>query len=454
MKDTKLIMKELFTEAKECLIISTPLFISYIAQLSTTFTDTVMMGLLDSQALASGAIGGTVFWTILVFCIGIVSSVSPLVAEAHGAEKPEVVGIVAVQGLLMALVLSILSMIPIWFAKPFLLHLGQVESTVIAAETYLHAIVWGFPATLAFAVLNNFVAAVSRPRIIIVITVCGILLNIVANYIFMFGKLGVRPLGLAGIGWASTLVYWTSFIVMALYILVRKEFRSYNTHQNLYCFDKLIFWQIFNIGLPNGIVYVLQTGLFAVITLLMGSLGTQVLAAHKIVVQMVNLTFTVTEGISNATTIRVGQFVGSGDSRRMKMAVYAGIILSIIFMGIMAVLFWSFPTAIASLFLDANVLENSTVLQLIISLLSVAAIFQVFDGVQNVASGALIGIKDTRALMFISLFSYWGVGITSGYVLGIWMQLGGVGIWLGLALGLATSGILLIWRFQHQVVRG
>jgi multidrug resistance protein, MATE family len=387
------------------------------------------------------------------FCIGIVSSVSPLVAEAYGANRLDVAGKVAAQGLLLTAALSLPSMVLIWFMKPLLLQLGQAENTVADMETYLHAIIWGFPATLAFSVFKNFVAALSRPRIVMIITMCSILLNIVANYVLMFGKLGFPPLGLAGIGWASTLTYWISFIVLTLYIFVQKEFHSCRVFQNLHHFDSLIFWQVFNIGLPNGIVYVLQTGLFTVIALLMGYLGTTILAAHQIVMQMVQVTFTVTEGVSNATTIRVGQFVGSRDSAGAKIAGYTGIMISAIFMGIIAVLFWSLPTVITSLFLDVNTPENREALRVSISLLYVAAVFQVFDGIQNVASGALIGLKDTRMLMLISLFTYWCVGITSGYVLGIRLQLGGVGLLSGLALGLATSAILLIWRFENRITK-
>lgn len=436
------------SEVKACLFLAIPLAGAQLAQSATGFVDTVMMGLLGSQNLAAGAIGATSFTACLIIGSGIVSAVSPLAAEAFGAGKTDAIGQIVRQGLLLALLLAMPITLLLWLGGDLLVMLGQAASTADLADGYLKAIAWGYFPGLGVAVLRNFVAALSITRPIIVTIVLGTLLNVVGNYILMFGTLGFPALGLAGIGWASVLSLWSMFIGLGIYILKQSRFKPYRVFHHLGRFQARVFGELVQVGLPIGVLAAVETGLFTVTTFLMGRLGTTTLAAHQIALQSAAITFTVSLGISVATTVRVGQLIGQNKPRDARLAGYIGIALGGVFMGGMALVFWVIPTQIVSLYIDVTNPANTTVVTLAKSLLGVAAMFQIADGVQVAAVGALRGLKDTRVPMAIGVLSYWCIGLTSGYWLGLEAGLGGVGLWWGLAIGLAVAAVILTWRFS------
>ncbi|BAY78287.1 multi-drug efflux transporter [Nostoc linckia NIES-25] len=443
----------LISEIKQCLLLAVPLVAAQLAQSSTGFVDTVMMGWLGSQTIASGGLGAAIFTFLLLITTGIVSAVSPLVAEAYGAGKPERVSKIVQQGLGISLLLGIPIVILLWNGGTLLLVLGQNAATAALAETYLRAIALGFIPSLGFAVLKSFLSAVSQAQLIAIVVVLGTLLNIAANYVLMFGKLGLPALGLAGIGWASTLSLWSMFIALATYIHSQHRFTIYRIfHTSFrYTFTQenwRIIWQIFQVGLPIGGLVAVEGGLFTVVTFILGQIGTTPLAAHQIALQTASMSFQVALGISLATTVRVGQLVGEQDLVGVRLAGYVGITLGGLSMAIAGIIFWLLPKSVVSLYLDINNPSNQDVVNLAVKLLVVAAIFQIVDGVQVTAAGALRGLKDTRIPMLIGIFSYWGVGLSIGYALGIWLGYGAIGLWCGLAIGLASAAIILTWRFS------
>jgi MATE family multidrug resistance protein len=444
----------LISEVKASLFLAIPLAGAQLAQAATGFIDTVMMGWLGSQTLAAGGLGATAFTALLIVTTNIISAVSPLVAAAYGAGKVVAVGRVVRQGLWLAVTLAIPVMLFLWHADLVLRLLGQKESSVVLSQTYLRAIVWGFLPALGFAVLRNFVSALSEPRPVIVIMVSGTCFNVVANYVLMFGKLGLPALGLAGIGWASTLALWSMFIALTLYIMKQQRYRAYKVFHGLHQFEGQVFRELVHLGLPIGILAAVETGLFTTTTILMGQLGTVTLAAHQIALQTAAVTFMVPLGISFATTIRVGQLLGAGDGVGARLAGYVGIGMSALFMSVTGVLFWTMPERIVSLYLNIHDPVNREVVHLAEALLGVAAMFQLFDGIQVSATGALRGLKDTRVPMLIGIIAYWGIGLTSGYILGLQLGLGGVGLWWGLASGLAAAAAVLTWRFGTTKLQG
>lgn len=437
-------------EVKECLLLAVPLAAAQLAQAATGFIDTVMMGLLGSRTIAAGGLGATLFTALLIIGTGIVSAVSPLAAEAHGAGKTEVVGRVARQGLWLSVAIALPVTLLIWNGGLLLRLFGQEEENVVLAEQYLRAIAWGYLPGLAFAVLKNFVSALSQTRPIIVITVCGTVFNVAANYVLMFGFLGLPALGIAGIGWASALSVWGMFLALAVYVL-SPAFKVYGVFRSLLQFDGRVFWELLRIGWSIGVLAAVETGLFTVTTFLMGQLGTLTLAAHQIALQTASMTFMIPLGISFATTVRVGQLSGRGDLSGARLAGYVGICLGGIFMGIMAIVFWTMPRLLISLYLDVQNPANANVVTLAQSLLSVAAMFQMFDGIQIIAAGALRGLKDTRVPMLVGILAYWCIGLTSGYLLGLQLGFGGIGLWWGLAIGLSAAATVLTWRFHYLI---
>nr|MDZ8003647.1 MATE family efflux transporter [Nostoc sp. DedSLP05]MDZ8097582.1 MATE family efflux transporter [Nostoc sp. DedSLP01] len=434
-------------------MLAVPLAAAQIAQSATGFVDTVMMGLLGSQAIASGGLGASIFTFLLLVTTGIVSAVSPLAAEAYGAGKPDLIGKIVRQALGISLLLGIPIVIVLWNGGALLLILGQNAATAALAETYLRAIALGFIPGLGFAVLKSFLSALSQPRLIMITVVLATLLNIAANYVLMFGKLGLPALGLAGIGWASTLSLWSMFLALAIYIYSQQQFISYRIFHTSFNYtftkeNRRIFWEIFQVGLPIGGLIAVEAGLFTVVTFLLGQIGTTPLAAHQIALQTANMSFQIALGISLATTVRVGQLAGEQDLVGVRLAGYAGISLGALAMAIVGIIFWLLPKSVVSLYLDINNPSNEDVANLAVKLLGVAAIFQIVDGVQVTAAGALRGLRDTRIPLLIGILAYWGLGLSTGYVLGIWLGYGAIGLWCGLAIGLACAAIVLTWRFR------
>ncbi|NEQ23248.1 MAG: MATE family efflux transporter, partial [Microcoleus sp. SIO2G3] len=420
------------SEIRACLALALPLAAAQLAQQATSFVDTVMMGLLGSEAIAAGGLGGISFGTLLLVCSGVVSATSPLVAEAYGQGDRARIEHIAQQGLWLALMIALPATLLLWNAGGILTHLGQQEGTIVRVVSYLRAIAPGLFPALTFAVLRNVVSALSRPRPVMVMTLCGLAFNIVGNYILMFGKLGLPPLGLTGIGLASTLSFWGVLIALIVYIQLQPDLRKYRIFPPRLHLDRKILQELLRIGLPIGILYGVETGLFTITTFLMGYLGTVPLAAHQIALQTAAIAFMVPAGISYATTVRVGQLLGQENLPQARLAAFINLAIGATFMGVMGIAFLIFSRSIVALYLDVGNPANEAVVSMAIDLLRVAALFQLVDGIQIVAAGALRGLQDTRTPMLIGLFAYWGIGLSCGYTLGLHLGWGGVGLWIGL----------------------
>ena len=414
------------------------------------FVDTIMVGRLGPEALAGVALGNSTFFFCFIVCLGVVQAVGPMVSQAYGAGERVPIERSVRQGLWLGAVLAIPAMALLWNVGPLLLMLGQTETAVAQAQGYLRAIVWGFLPGLWFMALRSFVEGLSRPLPVTIITFVGVGLNVLANYALMFGAWGFPALGLVGTGWASTLVFWFLFGALALFVVRIEPFAQYRIFAGLRTPDLATFRELVRIGWPMGISSGIEAGLFMITALLVGTLGATPLAAHQVALQCAAFTFMVPLGVGIAGSVRVGQAAGRGDAEGVRRAGYAAVGLASVFMVGAAILFWTVPETIVALYLDTGAPENAPVVELAVALLGVAAVFQVFDGVQVAASGSLRGLKDTRVPMVIALATYWGVGLTTGYLIGLQWGGGARGLWWGLVVGLAAAAVLLLWRFQWR----
>jgi MATE family multidrug resistance protein len=434
-------------EIKACLLLAVPLAGAQLSQAATTFVDTVMMGVLGSHILAAGALGAASFHLLVNVGSAILSAVSPLVAEAYGGERVEQMGRVVRQGLWLSVLFAIPVTLLVWHSGLWLRFLGQEPETVALTETYLGAIAWGYLPGLGFAVLRSFVSAISRPRPVIITMIGGTVFNIAANYILGFGKFGFPALGLAGLGWASALSLWGMFAALFIYILTQPQLRGYGVLENWHQFEGKVFRELMQVGVPIGVLAGVEGGFFTFVTFLMGQLGTVTLAAHQIALQSAVITFMISIGISIATTVRVGQLMGQKNPQGARLAGFVGIGMAAVFMATMGIVFWTIPGTIVDLYIDTTDPANAAVVSLAKTLLGVAAMFQIADGIQVTAAGALRGLKDTKIPLLIGILAYWGIGLTTGYALGIILGFGGVGLWWGFAIGLAVAAGILTWRF-------
>jgi multidrug resistance protein, MATE family len=436
------------TEIKELLHLTIPLASAQVAQAATGFVDTVMMGWLGQQTLAAGGLATTTYTTLLVAATGVVFSVSPLIAEAFGAGNRSKIQKVTQQGFWLSLFLSIPAMVILGNIDSLMLRFGQAQNIVSLAKIYLDIMVWGFFPALTFAMLKSAVSSLSQPRIITIIVVIGTLFNAAGNYVLGFGKLGFPIMGLTGIALASVLSQWLMLIFLIIYILKHEELRTYQVFKNLFGIEPKILIEMIRLGLPIGISFAFEVGLFSVTTYLMGLLGTEILAAHLIVFQTIAVVFMVPLGMSLATTIRVGQWNGQNNLTGVRKTAYTSMWMGAIFMTAMAVLLLFFSRQVIGLYLDTRNPENANVVSLATSMFAVAALSQVLDGVQTTAAGALRGLKDTRIPMLLSFIAFWVFGLASGYLLGFRFGLDGIGLWLGQAIGVGASAGVFIWRFR------
>jgi len=440
-------------EVRATLVLAVPLVLTQLAQMTMSFVDVIMIGRLGTAALAAGVLGSSTFFTLLLVCVGMVLAVNPSVAQSYGAGDEAEVGRWARQGLWLGVFLGVPLVALFGYAEPLLRAAGQEPATAALAADYLRAIRWGVLPNLWFAALRSLCEGTGRPRPVLVVMLIAAGVNVLCNWVLMYGKLGFPALGLEGAGWASALAMTTMFALLGGYVRRSPEFRRYRIFAGLRRPDGPHLRRLFRLGWPIGVNFGLEAGLFLVATLLVGLFGTAALAAHQVALNAASVTFMVPLGIGMAGTVRVGQAVGRGDGAAAARAGWAAIGMGASFMLAAALLFWLRPEWVVWLYTGQGGGEGVApeTVELAALLLGIAAVFQLFDGTQATAAGALRGLKDTRVPMLIGGFSYWVVGMSAAVGLGFGLRLGATGIWWGLTLGLATAAVLLTARFRRRV---
>jgi MATE family multidrug resistance protein len=432
--------------------LATPLVAAQLAQISMSFIDVVMVGRLGPEAMAAVVLGHTVFFTSMLVGVGFVIAVSPLVAQAFGAGDRPSASRAARQGLWVAVLMAGPLIVLMAYAEPLLLAARQDAQTSALAAGYLGALAWGILPDLGFGALRGFMEGIGKPRPILFIALVAAVLNVGANYVLMFGKLGFPALGVVGTGYASALVFWVMFGLMALVVRWAEPYKSYRVFRGLRRPDPSALKELARVGWPIGIGLGVESGMFTAATLLIGTLSVEALAAHQVALNAASVSFMIPLGIAFAATSRVGQAVGRGDPEGVRRAGQAALVLGVGSMLAGAMLFWLLPGAIVAVYLDADAAGAAEVGDLAVILLGIAAVFQLVDGAQAVYGGALRGLKDTKAVMLIALVAYWGVGLTTAVMLtrSGW---GAPGVWWGLVVGLAAAAVLLRLRFNAQLRR-
>ncbi len=299
--------------------------------------------------------------------------------------------------------------------------------------------------------LRGVVSGLSHANPVMFIVITGTIFNITGNYVLGFGKFGFPRLELAGLALASILSFWGMFLALVIYILKHPQLRQYRIIQEIHRLKPSILKELIKIGLPICIFSALEIGLFTIVTYLMGALGTEVLAAHQIVFQTIVVIFMIPLGMSYAATVRVGQWFGQKNLAGIKRSGYLSIGIGLMFAIVVTIAMLLFPQVIVGLYLDIKDPANAQVITLALPMLTVATLSQILDTVQKITYGVLQGIQDTRVPMLLSIPAFWGVGLTSGYLLGFVLGWGGTGLWLGQSIGIAIAAILFVVRFRHQM---
>jgi MATE family multidrug resistance protein len=440
------------TEVRATIILSVPLILTNLAQTVITATDVVILGWAGADYLAAGALATNLYFALLIFGIGLVSAVSPMVARERGRNRHAVreVRRTVRQGLWAAVALTVPFWIILWHTETVLLWLGQDAHLARLAAENMRGLQWAILPFLWYLVLRSFIAALERPAWSLVVGIAGVIFNALIVWALVFGHFGLPALGMFGAGIGSTLSATLMFIGMALVCVLDRQFRRYHVFGRFWRADWARFRALWRLGLPMAVAVGLEVTIFNAAVFLMGLIGPVAVAAHAIAIQVASLCFMVPLGFSQAVTVRVGIAYGAGDPDAIRRAGWTPFILGVGFMACTALMMLAIPETLIGVFLDRGDAKNAEVIALAVSFLGVAALFQVFDGAQAIAGGMLRGMHDARVPMIYAAIGFWGVGLSLSVLLGFWAGLGGIGIWIGLATGLAAVSVLLLARWLRR----
>lgn len=429
-------------EVRRTLVLALPLVIGQLTSFGMNFVDTVMAGRLGRVDLGAIAIGSSVWAAGLLFALGVLMSVSPAVSQLDGAGRRGQAGEMTRQALWIALVLAVLLFIVMRRVEWVMVALDVEPRVAELALGYLMAMSWGAPALTGQLVLRFFSEGAGYTRPTMYIGVIGILVNIPLNYVLMFGKLGFPQLGAVGCGWATAIVFWLQFIALAVYIQHRKQYKPFGLFARFSPPSLREITGLLRVGLPIGVMIFFEGSLFVSAALLIGTLGALPIAAHQVAINFASMAFMVPLGMAGAITVRVGNAIGRGDPDGARRAGLVGIGIAGVYGCFSGLVMLLIPETIARIY-TAEV----EVIELAASLLMLAAVFQVTDGLQAASAGALRGLKDTRIPMIYSIIAYWGVGMVVGWWLTFRGGFGPHGMWIGLIAGLSVAAVLLGGRF-------
>ncbi|MDX1569150.1 MAG: MATE family efflux transporter [Xanthomonadales bacterium] len=432
------------TEALATLRLAVPLVIGQATNVAMVFVDTVFAGRLSAPDLAAVAIGGTVWSTINLLVLGTLLAVPAFVANYDGAGERHRITAFVRQAAWVALAMSLCSFVALRHFEPVLALLGIEPEVVPLAGDYLRAISWGAPFYAAFFLFRFLSEGLGLTRPAMYFGILGLLLNIPADYVLMYGKLGLPALGAEGCGYATALVLAAQCALLGWFIATARPYRFLRLFSGIDRPDPAAIREILTTGLPIGFAVFIESSLFLCATLLMGSLGTVEVAGHQVALNFAALMFMIPLGVTFAITIRVGNAAGRRDWAEVRFRGLSGMKLILGTQAVSAMIMFLFPAAIASIY-TANIAVQDVAIQL----LFYAAIFQFSDGAQVAAAGALRGIKDTRIPLLLMVVAYWIVGIPLSYYLGIKLGGRGAGIWIGLIVGLTIAAGALLWRFLY-----
>ncbi len=434
-------------ESKKLLAIGSPIIATQLLSMGLNVTDTIMAGQLSAADLAGVAVGNALYLPVTLFGMATLIAINPIVSQLLGARNFDEIGKSARQMLWLIGLLTIPAFLLIRNLD-LVMHLVGVDPEIIPYATgYMKAISWGVPALFAYAGFRYFSEGLAVTRPAMYVALGTLILNIFADYVFMYGKLGLPAMGATGTGYASALVQFVAGISMMIFVGTFKPFRRFNIFARTRGPDWASIREILYVGLPNGASSTMEVLLFAAVSVMMGTLSVTISAAHQVAINIAATLFMIPFGLSMAISQRVGLSVGQGSIRNARFRGFLGTGICTLIMTVTAVVLFTMPETIVSIYTD-----DPEVISIAVSLIFMAAVFQISDGLQVGGFGALRGLKDTRVPMIVNFISYWVIGFPVGYILGIQQNYGPEGLWIGLISGLTVAAVLHNYRF-HRLTR-
>jgi MATE family multidrug resistance protein len=424
------------------LALSAPVVMAEVGWVTMGIVDTLMVGRLGPAAIGAVGLASVLFFAVSIFAMGLLLGLDPLVARAFGARRIDECHRWLVAGMWLGVLVALPFVGAVRLMTASLGGWGLPPEVLVLSRPYLSILTWSLPPLLLYVAFRRYLQAMSVVRPVMVALVVANLVNAGANWILIFGRLGAPAMGVRGSAYATL----TARVFMAAWLFVvivrREAHMSPRLRDTPLGLDIGRVRTLMALGLPAAGQAVLEVGVFAAVTALAGRVSANALAAHQIALNMASVTFMVPLGIASAAAVRVGQAIGRRDPRGAVHAGWTAIMLGVTFMAAAATVFLTVPYALVRAFTSDGV-----VVEVGVSLLFVAAVFQLFDGVQGVTTGALRGLGDTRTAMLWNLAGHWLIGLPLGYVLCFHSNLGVVGLWWGLSAGLMIcgAGLILVW---------
>lgn len=433
-------------DLRELMALAAPVALVQVGLLSMGAVDTIMVGRVSAADLAAVALGNLYFFMSAVFGMGVLFALDPVISQAVGARDDEGVARGVQRGCLLALGLSVVAMALLLPTAPLLELARQPAEVIPIAARYTRGLVLGVFPFYAFAVFRQSLQAMGRVRPIVFTVLLANAVNVLLNWMMVFGNAGAPELGAVGSAWATSLSRWFMITVLTVVAWPQLSPALWPLRKEVFVRAPLV--RFLKVGAPIGAQQWLEFGVFAAAGLLMGMLGTVAVASHQVALQLAAMTFMIPVGVAQATSVVVGQRVGADDPPGARRAAGAGIAIAGCFMTITAAMFLALPEPLARLFSDDQVVVAAAA-----ALLPIAGVFQIFDGLQVAAAGALRGIGDTRVPMLLILVGFWGVGLPTSVVLGYTLDRGPTGIWWGLAVGIGVVAVMLLGRVRRRFGR-
>ncbi|MBA2654640.1 MAG: MATE family efflux transporter [Gammaproteobacteria bacterium] len=441
----------LTTEMKHLLILALPLMLSEVVDASFSFTATLLSARLGIIELAAGGLVTTLFITIMIFMWGILVAVSTLVSQRHGAKDHAGISRVLKDALILATLFSIPGMLLVWNMSPILLFFGQKPETIEIAKHYLHALTWAVFPDFWAVVLLQFVIGLGKTRLALLFNAVKVPVTLLISYIFMNGKFGMPKLGIAGLGWGISTGMWIATLLLLSYIIFNADLRHYLFKESKT--KKHYIFEILRTGLPIAGMFCIEVGYFTVMALVMGRIGSLVLAANQVVTQFTGFfTVVIAFAYAQAVSIKVGHAVGRREIHATPKITYGGLIVAVGLMTIVAFFYWFMPQHLIGIDLDPHHSKNIMITHYATQFMFVAGFVQIFESARIVLFGALRGLGETHFSMMTSLVIFWLIAFPIGLLLTFVMGLGGIGMWIGMAIGTLTGAILLFW-WLHRALR-
>jgi len=407
--------------------------------------DTILVGRVSAEALGAVALGNMYFMTTAMLGMGVLFALDTVVSQAVGAKDPVGVARGVQRGLVLAVVMCLPLLPPLVLARQLFAALGQPAQVVPMAGSYVEWSIPGLFPFFAFIVLRQSLQAMGKLTPIVFAIVFANLLNALLCWMFVFGKLGLPPMGAVGAAIASTIGRWAmaAFLLAVAWKDLKPALEPYRPE----ALERGPLLRMVRLGLPIGFQFVLEVGVFSLVGILMGRISALALAGHQVALTLASLTFMVPLGVSVSAAVLVGRAVGRRDPDGARRAARLSIATSLTFMALSALTLLLFPRQIASLYSN-----DPAVIAIAASLIPIAGVFQIFDGLQVTSGGVLRGFGETRSPMFANLVGYWVLGFPVSLWLGFKLGLGPRGLWWGFVVGLGAVGIFLVSRVRERLL--